>query len=213
MSLTTGSDVSRFVFSIGHSDLGEAYFLRLLRINEIDLILDVRSAPYSRRAPQYNRSALARSLELARIAYVFAGKSLGGRPPDPTLYVSGRVNYPRVASSRIFVQGLRRLSRLLAQHRVALLCSERDPLECHRFLLIGRALTIRGVNVEHILSDGSLESQPQGESRLVEMAGLTETISLDNSREILARAYALQESRFAFREPQRADSEDWQLSF
>jgi uncharacterized protein (DUF488 family) len=213
MSLATSTDVTQPVFTIGHSDLDAPYFLRLLRINEIDLILDVRSAPYSRRAPQYNRSALAQSLESAHVGYAFAGKSLGGRPPDPTLYVSGRVSYPRVAGSQVFIQGLRRLSRLVVQYRIALLCSERDPLECHRFLLIGRALTIRGVNVEHILSDGSVESQAQGESRLIKLVGLTEPSSFDNSREILARAYAMQESRYAFRESQQADSEDRQLSF
>jgi uncharacterized protein (DUF488 family) len=212
MSFGTSKDVPRLVFTIGHSDLGEAYFLRLLRINEIDLILDVRSSPYSRRAPQYNRAALAQSLEAARVSYTFAGKSLGGRPPDPSLYVSGQVSYPRVASSHAFLQSLRRLARILPHNRIALLCAERDPLECHRFLLIGRALAIRGVNVEHILSDGSLESHTQGESRLVRLTGLSETSSAGNSDETLTRAYAVQESRFAFREPPRTATKDWQLS-
>ena len=201
------------ILTIGHSDLGASAFVRLLKIHEIDVVLDVRSSPFSRRAPQYNRPELAKLLEPASISYAFAGRSLGGRPSDPTLYVSGRVSYARLARSGPFIASIKRIVKLMSQCRIGILCAERDPIECHRFLLIGRALTIRNIDVQHILHDGDLESHFVGEDRLLRATRQNAKAVSEDRGEVLARAYALQESRFAFREPTREADQAHQLSF
>jgi uncharacterized protein (DUF488 family) len=188
------------VFTIGHSGLSEDHFLALLRKFAIELVIDVRSSPYSRRAPQYNRSDLTRWLHVAGIAYSFAGKSLGGRPDDPDLYECGRVSYRKMAQTKAFASSLRRLGTLTLSTRVALMCAEADPIQCHRFLLIGRALTGKTVDTQHILGNGTVERHDVGEKRLLQIAGLAQSELFDPRGEAVAQAYEIQESRVAYRD-------------
>jgi len=140
--------------------------MALLRQHELTLIADVRSQPYSRWVPSYNRETLARELEAAGIAYVYLGDRLGGRPADASLYetseTQGRPDYERLAATPDFQAGLERLLELAGQQRVAMLCSESDYRQCHRALLITPHLLARGARVLHILPDGStVEAQPE----------------------------------------------------
>ena len=156
------------MFTIGHSNHSLDAFLALLRMHGIEAVADVRSAPYSRYNPHFNRKALTSALEEAGIAYVFLGGELGGRPADPSLYdADGRVRYDLVARTASFDDGIGRVLGLARDRRVALLCAEKEPLDCHRTLLVARALVERGVAVEHILADGSVEDHGATMDRLV----------------------------------------------
>ena len=152
------------IYSIGHSDHTIEAFLELLRGQEIVVVADVRSQPYSRWAPQFNRENLARDLEAAGIRYVFMGDSLGGRPADPAFYDADqeRPDYERLAQSPAYQAGIEQLVELAEAQRVVMMCSEGDYQKCHRAMLITPTLLKRRARVLHICRDGTVvEAQPQ----------------------------------------------------
>lgn len=148
------------VFTVGHSNHPIETFIGLLSGRGIQVVADTRSYPYSRFAPQFNREDLKAAITAEGIRYVFLGKELGGRPEADEFYDEDeRVNYARVAGSQAFRDGISRLRKGIGEHRVALLCSEENPEECHRRLLVGRVLGQAGVAVWHIRGDGSVQSE------------------------------------------------------
>lgn len=155
------------VFSIGHSTLAFADFRDLLRARGVTALADVRSQPYSRRMPQFSRPALSAALAAAEIAYVHLGDQLGARPSDTALYTDGIADYEKIAETAGFAAGLDRVVDGSQRHRIALMCAERDPLDCHRCLLVGRHLRGRGITVRHMLGDGDLIGQDAIEARLL----------------------------------------------
>jgi uncharacterized protein (DUF488 family) len=145
------------IWTIGHSDHPFERFLELLAGERIEFVVDVRSYPHSRHAPQFNREALARALESERIRYLFLGERLGGRPSRPEHYdAEGHALYGAMASEAGFRDAIDGLIRGADVHRIALVCSEGDPEHCHRRLLIGKVLTDHGVELRHIRRDGSV---------------------------------------------------------
>lgn len=149
-----------WLFSIGHSNHGIEHFLDLLHTHEVEVLADVRSWPRSGYSPHFDQAPLRRAVEAHGIRYVFLGTELGGRPHDPDCYdPDGHVRYDRVATSALFLAGMDRLCQGIGRYRVAMLCSEEDPLYCHRRLLVGRVLEERGVTVRHIRGDGRVEEE------------------------------------------------------
>lgn len=147
------------VFTVGHSNHPREHFAKdLLHLHGIAVLADVRSAPYSRFAPDFNREDLRAFLMVRDVRYVYLGDRLGGRPSDRACYENGRVRYDRVAGTESFRRGIDELLAEAASHRVAVMCSESEPLHCHRTLLVAQALDESGVAVEHIRADGSLAS-------------------------------------------------------
>lgn len=143
------------VYTIGHSAHSYEQLADLLRAHRIEVVVDTRSAPYSRFAPQFDREILQRTLPASGIRYLFLGTELGGRPKGAEYYdAQGHVLYGRMTSDGRFVRGIERLERGIAEFRVALLCGEEDPAHCHRRLLVGRVLAERGHELKHIRGDG-----------------------------------------------------------
>ena len=122
------------IYTVGHSDHTTAAFVDLLRDHGITLVVDVRSQPYSRWTPQFNRETLVRDLEEAGFAYQYMGDALGGRPADPALYEPGQEcpDYGRLAQTAAYQAGIDRLLELAEGGRVAVMCSEGDHRRCHR---------------------------------------------------------------------------------
>ena len=150
----------RTVFTIGHSSHPPEWLAALLRQHGIQVLVDTRSAPYSRYSPQFDREALRELAAADGVKYLYLGDVVGGRPRDKDCYdAEGRVLYGRVAVQAEFVQVVERLERGADEFRVALLCSEEDPAHCHRRLLISRVLLTRGAKIQHIRGDGSLQSE------------------------------------------------------
>jgi len=170
--MTAGGTTAKAVFTIGHSNHPLDGFLALLLRHGVTALADVRSVPHSRRHPHFNRGALAATLENRGIDYVFLGRELGGRPRDPALYEHGRVSYERVLRTEPFRAGIGRVLRGATRHSIALMCAEREPLDCHRTLLVARALDLRGLEILHIHADGRLERHADAVDRLVEKLNL-----------------------------------------
>jgi uncharacterized protein (DUF488 family) len=159
------------VLTIGHSTLPvEALIERLLR-HGATAIADVRSMPQSRFNPQFNRERLATALKAAQIDYVFLGKELGARSNDESCYVDDKVQYRLLAQTELFQSGLQRVMEGAASYRIALMCAEKEPLDCHRTILVARELIRQGVAIQHILADGSLEPHGQTLERLLKQLG------------------------------------------
>jgi uncharacterized protein (DUF488 family) len=186
------------IFTFGHSTHSIENFLYLLDQNQITAIGDVRSTPASRFNPQFNRDALTRSLKTVGIGYVFLGRELGARSDDPSCYVDGKVRYDRLARSPAFVGAIERLMRGRADQRIAIMCAERDPLDCHRTLLVGRQLVERGAEVLHILGNGEIEPHAASMMRLRGLFNLAEADLLHSGEDLLQAALKLQEDRIAY---------------
>ncbi len=157
-----GASKMRQIYSIGHSSHTPEHFIELLQRHGIKVLVDVRSAPYSRYTPHFDRDSLRDLVTASAIKYLYLGDVVGGRPKDETLYdANGRARYAKVAESVEFLSGIERLERGADGFRVAIMCSEEDPANCHRRLLIGRVLTERGAELLHIRGDGELQTEAQ----------------------------------------------------
>jgi uncharacterized protein (DUF488 family) len=152
------------LYTIGHGNAAIETFLSLLRRHAIELLVDTRSQPYSRYAPQFGREKLKSALAEAGITYVYLGAQLGGRPADRNYYLDkGKVDYARLAEAPFYLAGIERLLALAEECRVAFLCSEADYQHCHRYRLITRTLVARGIAVQHILPSGELRTATAAE--------------------------------------------------
>jgi uncharacterized protein (DUF488 family) len=186
------------VLTIGHSTHSIDAFITLLRQHGVTALADVRSVPFSRFNPQFNKESLERSLKAHGIKYVFLGRELGARSDDRSCYENGRVQYARLARMASFQSGLDRVIRGAHEHRIVLMCAEKEPLECHRTLLVARALVEHGVAVDHILADGRLESHGGAMVRLLAVLGLPNEDLFRSRQELISQALALQEERIAY---------------
>ncbi len=186
------------IFTIGHSNHTLGRFVDLLHHNGVTAVADVRSVPYSRMQIQFNREALNAALKGHGIGYGFLGKELGARSDDMTCYDNGRVQYRRLAATELFRTGLHRVRMGKERNRIALMCAEREPLECHRTLLVGRELVALGANVIHIHADGHLEPHADAIRRLFQRLGLPDRDLFRTPSEILDEAYSKQELRVAY---------------
>lgn len=158
----TNQVVLNSVYTIGHSNHSMETFLDLLKGQEIKVLIDTRSSPFSRYSPQFNRDSLKASVQEAGIKYGFYGRQLGGRPEDEDFYdEDGRVVYSQVAKSFLFNEGLERLINGIERFRTALLCSEENPSICHRRLLVSRVLFEQGIAVYHIRGNGVVQSEEE----------------------------------------------------
>jgi uncharacterized protein (DUF488 family) len=186
------------VYTIGHSTHTIEAFLDLLRKHNVMAVADVRSAPFSRFNPQFNKDTLQGALAAQGIKYVFLGRELGARSDDPTCYENGRVQYARLARAASFQAGLERVMQGASEYRIALMCAEKDPLECHRTLLVARALAEQGVEIAHILADGSLEPHESAMTRLLGVVGLPVQDLFSSREQLIEEAMARQEQRIAY---------------
>ena len=153
------------IFTVGHSNHELEKFIDLLRPHRIDVLVDIRSNPFSRFAPQFNKKGIEKAVKANGMKYLFLGRELGGRPHGSEFYdADGFVLYDRLAESPLFLEGIQRLVKGIKTYRVALMCSEENPANCHRHLLVGRILAGRGVNVQHVRKDGKVQAE-------VELAG------------------------------------------
>lgn len=194
--------MAKRIRTVGHSTHSIERFIQLLQQNGVTALADVRSAPYSRFNPQFNREPLRAALKCAEIEYVFLGRELGARSDDPLCYENGMVVYDRLAATALFQRGLDRLVEGARRYDIALVCAEKDPLLCHRTILVSRQLILRGVSVEHILGDGSIETHDAALSRLVRLLGLPERDLFRSRASLIAEAYERQGTAIAYQLPE-----------
>lgn len=193
----------REVFTIGHSTHSIEKFLDLLAAHRIQVVADVRSSPYSKFNPQFNRDDLQNSLKKSGIRYVFLGKELGARSEDRACYVADKVQYDRLAKTTLFQSGLDRVVEGAKSYRIALMCAEKDPLDCHRTILVARELLKRDLSIAHILDNGSIEGHTESISRLVTSLGMSLDDMFRSKEEIIDEAYVRQANRIAYDKSER----------
>lgn len=146
----------RGIWTVGHSNHRFEVFASLLASQGIEFVADVRSYPYSRFAPQFNREVFQEALRQQGIRYLYFGDELGGRPSMDEHYDSeGHALYGLMAKEPPFREAIDRLVAGAGEHRIAIVCSEAEPSHCHRRLLVGKVLTECGVELRHICPDGS----------------------------------------------------------
>lgn len=196
----------RNIYTIGHSTHTQERLADLLRLQGITAVADVRSQPYSRLNPQFNREVIKDFLNRIGIAYVFLGKELGARSKDPNCYENGVVQYDRLEHTALFHEGIHRLEEGEENFRIAIMCAEREPLECHRTILVARFLYDHGWKVHHIHAGGNIEEHADAEERLIRMHRIPSMfMTLDDRR---CEAYRRQAEIIAYNLP----SEDQEAS-
>lgn len=190
------------IYSVGHSNHPFEHFLQLLRAPGVDLLADVRSTPYSRFNPQFRREPLAAALRENGIEYLFLGEELGARSKDPSCYEEGRVSYRKLATTALFQHGIDRLLAAAKTHKVAIMCAEKDPLDCHRTILVARELVNRGESVAHILGSGEIEPHDTAMQRLRERLKLEPRDLFGEDAD--EQAYELRGRQIAYVDPKMA---------
>jgi uncharacterized protein (DUF488 family) len=194
--------MSKALFTIGHSTHALEYFVAMLTGHGVQAIGDVRSVPYSQRNPQFNRDVLEKQLRVANIEYVFLGKELGARSDNPACYIDGKVQYNYLAEEPAFRAGLQRVRKGVDRYRVALMCAERDPLTCHRTILVCRELRSPDLEISHILADGSIETSAAAEKRLLSITNLRPDM-FHSEQDCIEQAYEKQGRSIAYTVPAR----------
>jgi uncharacterized protein (DUF488 family) len=196
------------VYTIGHSTHESERFVELLHMHSITALCDVRSRPYSRMNPQFNRENLKAALKNAGITYVFLGVELGARTEDKSCYRDGQVQYSLVAQTNLFKKGIDRVMEGAHQYRIALMCAEKEPLDCHRTILVARTLAEKSVPVMHILSDGKLETHAHAIERLIARLRVPSADMFRERETVIADAYARQADEIAYREESAPDLDE-----
>ena len=152
------------LFTIGHSNHDILDFMKMLHRHDIRVLVDIRSDPYSRYASQFNKSDFQRHVEAAEIDYRYSGNRIGGKPTDQSLYTaSGKPDYDKLAATEQFQSELDAILEIAERKKLVLMCSEADPMGCHRGRIIAQVLRSRGVTVTHIMPDGSAAPTEQKE--------------------------------------------------
>ena len=191
------------LLTVGHSNREPAEFIELLHRHGVTAVADVRSQPYSRYLPRFNRETLKEWLTDSEIAYVFLGDELGARRTEAECYVDGQAKYELIEKTPAFQKGLDRIRSGVERHVIALMCAERDPITCHRAILVAKALRTE-MEIAHIISFEELESHRDMEERLLRLWNLEEQSLFLTKEERLQEAYEKQGARIGFVEKEMA---------
>lgn len=176
------------IYTIGHSNHDIEKFIRLLKMHGITAVCDVRSVPYSKYNPQFNRKSIKQSLGNANVEYFFLGDKIGAWPDDASCYIDGIVQYDRVGKTKTFRDGLDWIKKESKNYKLALMCGEKEPVGCHRMYLVCRH--IRGeFEIIHILADGNLEDNRKTERRMMEDLKIPDVLTFDEIGDPVERAY------------------------
>ncbi len=200
--------MGKTLYTIGHSTHSLDRFLELLNLHGIGAVCDVRSSPYSRYNPQFNRETIQAELKKHGIAYVYLGKELGPRSDDPGCYENGKVQYDRLAKTDLFQEGIKRVKEGMKSYRIALMCAEKDPVMCHRTILVCRPPAGAGIRIAHILEDGALETHESAMNRLRKALKLPESDMFRSSEQMIQEAYDLQGQKIAHVKEEKIGKEE-----
>jgi hypothetical protein len=200
------------LFTIGHTTHSFDAFAEMLLQYGVTAVADVRSHPYSSRLPQFNRETLAAGLKALGVRYVFLGEELGARRVEPECYEGDRVVYERIARLAKFRSGMERLRQGAREYQIALMCAEKEPLDCHRTILICRELR-REFRILHILANGTAEDHAQTEKRLIGQMDISRTLFEPDlsDEQLIQKAYERRAEQIAYRAS--ADQHRWRARF
>lgn len=192
----------KIIYSVGHSNHEADKFVRILQGFSIGIVVDVRSAPYSKYCPQFNKKTIELVLKNSGIKYVFLGKELGAKPDDQTCYEGNRVSFEKLKTSELFQKGISKLLEGIEKGNIAIMCSEKEPINCHRAILISRVLAENGISVKHILNETESLDHKDLEAQLLKKFKIEETLfNTAFSKQLdLEEAYEKQENLICYQE-------------
>ncbi len=158
----------RRIYTIGYGKRNISEFLSLLKKYAVEVIVDVRSFPYSKQNPDFSKERLKELLNKENIKFLYLGDLLGGRPKDADCYIDGKVNYQKCEEKDFFKKGIARLiAGINKGYRICLMCSEIKPEDCHRSKLIGQYLEKMNIEVLHIDEGGNIKTQSEVWEKIV----------------------------------------------
>jgi len=196
------------IYTVGHSTQSIEEFIHLLKKHYINCLIDVRSVPYSKYATQFDKEELKRQLSIEGIYYIHMGEELGARRDEKDVYLQGMVDFEKVSGCKSFLSGINRvIDGINKNFTIAIMCTEKDPIECHRSILVSRALHNRNFEVLHILSNGEVQSHSKLEDRLLEQyfpnrnqGSIFDLIEgKKTEEELLRESYKLQNEKIGYR--------------
>lgn len=190
----------KIIYTVGHSNHAIDKFIALLKTYEIRVVIDVRSSPYSRYCPQFNQDTLASALKKSDIDYVYLGNELGARPDNACRYENGRVSFLKIIKSDSFNNGIHKVLCEMQNHKIVLLCSEKDPINCHRTIIISHFLSRYGVHIQHILENGAIEEHYETEKRLLKTMKIERSLFGQDATEesLIEEAYSKQAKNISY---------------
>lgn len=186
------------IHTIGYSAFEIDDFIRTIKSHGITAVGDVRSSPYSKFKPEFNKKDLQKELKKNDLAYVFLGQELGARVDMPDCYVNNKVDFRLVAQHDIFLNGIARIRAGMEKYNIVLMCAEKDPITCHRTILICRALRALKIEIFHILENGQIEKHSDTEQRLLTLFDLQEPSIFETTEQRINQAYDLQAEKIAY---------------
>ena len=186
------------IYTIGYSTFIIESFLAVLRKYSINVVADVRSSPYSKYKPEFNKNELKHTLSNHNFSYVFLGDQCGARIKSPECYINGKADYNLISKHPLFIQGLDRIKTGIEKYRIVLMCAEKDPITCHRMILICKNLKAPEIQIYHILENTNLETQQNSEKRLLELYNLDQPHLFETENDQLNEAYERQASKIAY---------------
>lgn len=195
------------LYTIGYSCFTIDSFISALKNHDISAVVDVRSTPFSRFKPDFNRDNIKLSLNNEDITYVFLGEQCGARTDAPDCYLNGKVSYAKLAENAEFKNGLGRIMNGMNKYKVALMCAEKDPISCHRAILISKNIQSKDVLIKHILENGDIEEHSKSELRLMKLYGLDQEDLFNSFEDRLSDAYEQQAKKIAYAE--ETTDEEW----
>jgi uncharacterized protein (DUF488 family) len=191
--------MSNILFTIGHSNRTLQEFIELLKYYGILSVCDVRSTPYSSKNPQFNREHLQEVLKQSGKYYVYLGRELGGRPDNSDCYTNGKADYKNISSMSFFKRGLERVRIGVEKNFMpALMCSEKDPISCHRAILICKHLQSENLLIKHVIDKQTVEEHKDLEQRLIDNLKIHPDFFDNNPSTMIERAYEIQAKRIAY---------------
>lgn len=197
------------IFTIGYSVLEINEFIEILKKFKIDVLADVRSQPFSRHKPEYNKHSLSKFLNKENIKYIFLGEECGARISNLECYINGKANYSLIANTDSFKNCLNRIKKGMKKYNICLMCAEKDPINCHRTILICRNLRFNNFDIKHIIAKGNIEDHSKLEKRLMKLHKIQENDFFISKKELIEKAYDIQSEKIAYTESKISEMDNY----
>lgn len=192
------------IFTIGYSIHNLDSFINIMKKYKITVIADVRSQPFSKYKPEFNRDTFHNNLKKNKISYIYLGEECGARSSNPECYINGKANYKLIANTEIFKNCINRIKKGISKYNICLMCAEKDPINCHRTILICRNLRSKNLKIKHLLFDGSVEDNKDTEKRLMKLNKIPEHDLFMTENDLIEKAYDIQGDKIAYSESENS---------
>jgi uncharacterized protein (DUF488 family) len=189
------------IYTFGYSTHTFIELVNSIKNNNIDVAVDVRSVPYSKYTPQFNKESVKEGLLKEKIHYLHFGDEFGARRIEKEAYTNGKVDFQKVIKLPKFLKGIERINNGLEKnYHIVLLCTEKEPIDCHRFLLVSKVLKdLLHINIHHILFDGNIIEQNEVELKMIKQLNLHNSL-FENNKDNLEKAYKIFGNKIVYQE-------------